>query len=90
MECAVSRLIVSLAQPGTTQRKVIVPFYISLLDTFLDTFLGEGKSRERADFRAVSLFVGQQEIGAPSCPYAVSARHGHLPPPALFVFLHGQ
>jgi hypothetical protein len=31
-----------------------------------------GDSRERADFRAVSMFENRQETGAPSCPYGIS------------------
>jgi hypothetical protein len=31
------------------------------------------KSRQRADFRAVIVFVSHPSIGAPSCPYVVSA-----------------
>jgi hypothetical protein len=50
----------------------------------LEHFLGRGEkeardSRERADLRAVSRFVSDHLVGAPSCPYAISTRHGKLP-----------
>jgi hypothetical protein len=42
-----------------------------------DRFWEEGKSRERADFRAASGFVSEHSPGAPSCPYVVALGCGY-------------